>query len=166
MNIREAPVPEDSLVAQFAQAKGHYVDCFVVDMPGELSGYITAFYTQPLFKAERLVLQLAARTPSTDADVAALASGKSDRFAVWTVTGRNATELLMTDASGRTMSWLSAGERLSFGSVVVPVHDKRGRLTLGPVFQSLLGAHKVYSRALLAGAARRLRRGVSQARPS
>jgi hypothetical protein len=45
---------------------------------------------------------------------------------------------------------------LRFGSVVVPVPGRGGKLTLGPVFHSLQGAHKIYSRALLAGAVRRL----------
>ncbi|MEO0746509.1 MAG: hypothetical protein AAFY49_14280 [Pseudomonadota bacterium] len=166
MTIREAEIPPGSLIAQFSQAEGHYVDCFATDGAADLPSYIEAFYTQPLFQAERVVLRLAARAPSTDAEAAALARGEAERFAVWTVAGRTQTELLMADASGRTMSWLSVDEGLAFGSVVVPVRDRRGRLTLGPVFHRLLGAHKVYSRALLAGAASRLRRRGSLRRSS
>ena len=63
----------------------------------------------------------------------------------------------MADRSGRTMSWLMVdADHLRFGSVVVPERSRSGKLTLGPVFHSLLSAHKVYSRALLAGAARRV----------
>ncbi|WP_420013654.1 hypothetical protein [Tateyamaria sp.] len=160
MIIDERPVPAGTLIAPFALAEGHHVDCFecAVSAPVSLPAFITAFYTQPLFRAERLVLRVLARAPSTDVDVAALAAGQADRFAVWQVAGRTGAELLMGDQSGRTLSWLQAeGGTLRFGSVVVPVRGRRGKLTLGPVFLSLLGAHKVYSRALLSGAARRLR---------
>lgn len=167
MTIEETAPPADSLLAQFADAEGHYTDCFVAaGKRAELSDFVEAFYTQPLFQAERLVLRFAARAPSTDAEAAALARGDLDRFASWHVTARTDTELLLQDASGRTMSWLSTAGDLSFGSVVVPVRDRRGRLTLGPVFQSLLSVHKVYSRALLVGSVGRLRRAGSLVRPS
>lgn len=161
MRIDETSPPADTLIAPYVTQEAHYTDCFqvAVHRPVSLGQYITAFYTQPLFRAERLVLRVAARAPSSDADVAALAGGASTRFAVWTVTARTETELFLMDKSGRTCSWLQvAGDRLRFGSVVVPVAGRGGRLTLGPVFHSLIGAHKVYSRALLAGAARRLMR--------
>lgn len=159
MVIHETPVPQGSVIAPYASVEGQYTDCFECANPKKagLDGFVRAFYTQPLFRAERLVLQIAARAPSTDADVAALASGAADQFAVWRVVDRRRDELLMQDRSGRTLSWLQAGsEVLRFGSVVVPVPGRGGKPTLGPVFQSLLGAHKVYSRALLAGAARRV----------
>lgn len=151
--------PENSLIAPYHGAEGHYVDCFACAAPdaATLPAFIVAFYTQPLFQAERLVLRLAARSPSTDAEAKALADGARDTFAVWRVAGRSDWDILLADASGRTLSWLGVGDgQLWFGSVVVPVRDRRGRLTLGPVFQTLLGVHKVYSRALLAGAVRRI----------
>ncbi|MBY5932163.1 DUF2867 domain-containing protein [Tateyamaria omphalii] len=159
MKIDEIPLPSGSLIAPFAKKEAHYTDCFEtpVSMPVILEAFIRAFYTQPLFKAERLVLRIAARQPSSDAEAHALAAGQSDRFAVWGVEGRTDRELLMADRSGRTMSWLMADAgHLRFGSIVVPERTKSGRLTLGPVFHSLLSAHKVYSRALLSGAARRV----------
>ena len=159
MNILDAPVPPGSLIADFAERAGHYTDCFEVEIADTvtLEGLIRAFYTQPLFRAERLVLRVLARSPSSDADVRALAAGTQAEFAVWTVMDRKETEILMQDRSGRTLSWLQAdGQKLWFGSVVVPVKGRGGELTLGPVFHSLLGAHKLYSRALLAGAVRRL----------
>lgn len=157
MDIRQTDVPAGSLIAPYATSEGHYTDCFVVaGSDGDLPAFIEAFYTQPLMRAERVVLRIAARAPSTDAEARALAHGRADRFAVWTVSQRTETEILLADASGRTLSWLSVAAGLAFGSVVVPVPDRRGRLTLGPVFHSLRGAHKLYSRALLAGAARRL----------
>lgn len=160
MRIEQTTLPENCLIASFAARVGYYTDCFSCANPGGagLAAFVAAFYTQPLFRAERLILRVAARAPSTDADVTALASGASDHFAVWSVQARTSTELLMQDKSGRTMSWLQATpDTLRFGSVVVPVPGRGGKPTLGPVFQSLMGAHKVYSRALLAGAARRVR---------
>ncbi len=159
MKIDEIPLPDGTLIAPFATKEAHYTDCFEtpVAQPVSLRAFIRAFYTQPLFKAERLVLRIAAKQPSSDDDVMALAKGTADRFAVWDVANRTGTELLMADRSGRTMSWLmTTPDALRFGSVVVPQRTKSGKLTLGPVFHSLLTAHKVYSRALLAGAARRV----------
>lgn len=160
--ITEHAPPVDSLIAGFAAQPAHYVDAFYSDVSDavDLPAFVGAFYTTPLFRAERLVLRLTAKAPSSDADVAALAEGTADRFAVWTVEGRREDELLLGDASGRTKSWLhvtpeGAGTRIWFGSVVVPV-KVRGKLTLGPVFQALVGAHKVYSRLLLGSAVARL----------
>ena len=159
MQINETEPPVGSLITAYAAREGYYTDCFETSCAATttLSDYINAFYTQPLFRAERLVLRIAARAPSTDDEVAALAAGTSSRFAVWQVEDRLAGEVLLREKSGRTCSWLHVGNgQLRFGSVVVPVPGRGGAPTLGPVFNSLLGAHKVYSRALLAGAARRL----------
>lgn len=163
MNIVETDPPANSLIAPFALRPGHYTDCFEVACARDvtLAAFITAFYTQPLFRAERLVLRIAARAPSTDAQVAALADGSAGDFAVWQVAERREDEVFLAERSGRTCSWLQVGAGvLRFGSVVVPVAGRGGALTLGPVFQSLLGAHKLYSRALLAGAARRVGQGL------
>ena len=162
MHVTESPIPESSLLFSYVQVGGHYTDCFAcaTRKDVDLCQYISAFYTQPLFRCERLVLRLFAHVPSSDADVAALADGRADTFAVWRVVSRTDDELLMQDKSGRTMSWLQVAEgQLRFGSVVVPVPGRGGKPTLGPVFQSLLGAHQLYSRALLAGAVRKLRVG-------
>ncbi len=159
MDILDAPPPPDSLIAEYAQRDGYYTDCFEAEINTAvtLEQLICAFYTQPLFRAERFVLRVLARSPSTDADVRALAAGSQAEFAVWTVAARRPTEILMKDRSGRTLSWLQTdGQQLRFGSVVVPVKGRRGELTLGPVFHSLLSAHKFYSRALLVGAVRRV----------
>jgi len=52
-----------------------------------------------------------------------------------------------------------AGTRLYFGSAVVPRRSARsGREGLGPLFSSLLGFHKLYSRLLLRAARSRLAR--------
>lgn len=49
--------------------------------------------------------------------------------------------------------------RLFFGSAVVPIIDRRsGEARMGPVFQALLGFHKLYSRILLRATVTRLAR--------
>ena len=158
MQIHLDAPPQNSLIAPFAEADGHYTDAFWAEGEGELQSLVVAFYTSPLFKLERMVLRIFAKAPSQDAEVLALAEGACDRFAVWRVEARNDREILLGDASGRTKSWLAVRDgRIWFGSVVVPV-KRRGRLVLGPVFDTLLGAHKVYSRMLLSAAIHRLKR--------
>ena len=157
MNIDEVQPPSGSLIAPFVGAEGHYWDAFRIErVETTLPAFVSAFYGSPLFRAELLVLRLARGTRASAADVTALAQGESERFAVWGVEARDAGDILLGDESGRTKSWLSVRDgHLWFGSVVVPV-ERRGKLVLGPVFDSLIGAHKAYSRALLAAAYRRL----------
>ena len=144
-------IPPGRLIADYAERAGHFTDCYSCVVPGQvtLADYVAAFYTTPLFRAERFVLRVAARAPSTDAQARAVADGQSERFAIWTVETRRGNELMMAERSGRTKSWLK---------VVVPVRSKSGDLVLGPVFDSLKGAHTFYARALLAAAARRVQR--------
>lgn len=158
-------IPPGRLIADYAERAGHFTDCYSCVVPGQvaLADYVTAFYTTPLFRAERFVLRVAARTPSTDAQARAVADGQSERFAIWTVETRRGNELMMAERSGRTKSWfkvLSQGgeTQLLFGTVVVPVPSKSGDPVLGPVFDSLKWAHTIYARALLAAAARRVQR--------
>ncbi len=162
MQVNSSDVPSDRLISPFKDMVGHHTDAYFADIAQEISlpELIQAFYTSPLFKAERLVLRLAARAPSSDADAAALAAGSSQHFAVWTVEARSDTDILLADKGGRTKSWLAvepleSGTRVWFGSVVVPVM-KAGKAELGPVFTSLMGVHALYSRALLGVAARRV----------
>ena len=86
--------------------------------------------------------------------------------AAWTVEARGTDQLLLCDFQGRTRSWLmvTPGEhghstRLYFGSAVVARVDRRtGRSRMGWGFHALLGFHRLYSRALLRAAQRRLQR--------
>lgn len=162
MDITERDLPETALHAYHLSEPITYTDCFtcVVKRDVDLQAFISAFYTTGIFKAERLVLRLLARAPSNDTDVLALASGASTTLAVWKVEAR-AKDQIVLDA-GRTKSWLhvapcDTGTRLFFGSVVVPEPAKDGRPPrMGPVFETLLTPHKLYSRLLLGAAARRL----------
>ncbi|HET9483682.1 MAG TPA: hypothetical protein VFO79_06985, partial [Xanthomonadales bacterium] len=97
------------------------------------------------------------------AQAAALASGRADAFAAWSVEGRTDDQLLLCDLHGRTRSWLMSapldgGTRLYFGSAVVPVAGRDGRATLGTGYRALLGFHRIYSRVLLRSARARLER--------
>ena len=163
--VTRCEIPPGTLLASYVRA-GVYADCYATDLERRVSHseYVEAFYTTALFKVERLILQHAAARPSTDLDAKRLAGAEADTFAAWKVENRARDELLLADFSGRTRSWLmvspsetDAGTRLYFGSAVVP----RGRAgseegTLGWTFTSLLGFHKLYSRALLGAARRRL----------
>jgi hypothetical protein len=127
--------------------------------------YVSAFYTTPLFRVERWILEWAAGKPSTDAEVQALAVGHDVPFAAWRVEDRTADQLLLGDFTGRTKSWLrvatAAGDagrtHLFFGSAVLPSLDPRtGTRRLGSLFGALLPFHRLYSKLLLAAAAKRV----------
>ena len=166
MTIRECDLPPDALLRRYDQHNGH-VDCFQVDVPGriKLGHYVEAFYTTWLFKAERKILSVAGH-PSTDAEAAVLAGGRSTQFAAWNVEDRDEDQLLMQDVTGRTRSWFKVAriiaeksERttLYFGSAVTAIPTgKSGRMSLGPVFRMMMPVHIIYSRALLAATLRKM----------
>jgi len=155
MKIKKATLPDVALLGVYASRGDCFSDCYVTSVKRSvgLEDYITAFYGTKLFRTERIMLG-AVGSPSNDSDLEALARGKSDRFAAWSVEGREADQILLCDRSGHTRSWLmvqpnGTGTRLFFGSAVVP-KVKGG--DLGFVFRALLGFHKLYSRALLKAA--------------
>ena len=160
MPVTPCAVPPDTLLAN-CQCKGAYADCYATEFERAIAlpEYVEAFYTTPLFKVERLILRLLVSRPSSDQDARALATGNAHTFAAWNVEGRVADQLLLTDVSGKTRSWLMVAPaadgqrtRLYFGSAVVP--GSTGQL--GWSFRLLLGFHKRYARALLRAAQRRL----------
>lgn len=160
-----APLPPQALLARY-QRDGGYADCYGLDLPQPVSheAFVAAFYTTRLFKLERLLLRWLMRRPSTDLDAQALAAGRSETFAAWTVEARAPDQLLLCDVHGRTRSWLMVAPaaapgstRLYFGSAVVPlVRRATRRPRMGLLFHALLGFHRLYSRALLVAAARGL----------
>ena len=160
LRVEACRVPAGTLLDAHRLA-GSFTDCFVTEVPGIVpqARYIEAFYTTPLFKAERLILMLLGR-PSSDEGARQLAAGLREDFAAWQVERRRDDELLL--ATGRTRSWLRAlpstgGTRLYFGSAIVPARNASpGSDALGPAFRALLGFHTLYSRALLQAARRRL----------
>jgi hypothetical protein len=173
--IQPCPLPPDALLLSYA-GKGGYVDCYSCEIEGRVSHveFVQAFYTTALFKLERLILRWAVMRPSSNAQAAQLARAETSEFAAWSVEARAPDQILLRDLAGRTRSWLmvapvgTAGERtrLLFGSGIVPVRDaSSGAARLGWSFRALLGFHKLYSRALLGAARRRLSR-VTASKPS
>lgn len=163
--ISVGKLPSNALLERY-RASGAYTDCFFADVPHPVTHaeFVEAFYTTAVFKLERLILSVAVSCPSTDTQAGQLARAEQNSFAAWSVEERTASQLLMCDLTSRTRSWFmvaenaaSAHTRLYFGSAIVPVRNpKSGRLSLGPVFNALLGFHKLYSRVLLHAAVRKL----------
>jgi len=169
--VVQQDVPASSLLRTCREgsdpaAWDHFSDCFgiTVDRPVSLPMFVHAFYTSPVFRAERLILRLFG-WPSTDGELQDLLDGRRQTFAAWRLAGRTPNQLLMADALGRTRSWFcvtphpdGARTLLQFGSGVAAGVDPRTgqrRRSLG--FRLLGGFHVLYSRALLAAAASRLR---------
>lgn len=157
VRVHQGELPKAALLARYSEV-GH-TDCFYVDVTQEVGfePFVTAFYTSWVFKVERVILRLAG-FGSTDGDAAELASGVRAKFAAWDVEDRTVDQLLFSDASGRTRSWVSvaqveAGTRLYFGSAVVPDVQTR---QMGWLFLALMGFHKLYSIQLLKAAVRSL----------
>ncbi len=166
-SVQPCELPAGALLA--AYSGGGYADCFFADVPRHVSHaeFVHAFYTTALFKVERMVLAWAVSRPSSDDQARQLANGESDSFAAWMVEGRAPDQLLLRDFSGRTRSWLMTSTnaaspettRLFFGSAVLPAQTRgAGRAPMGWAFHALLRFHKLYSRALLRAAVRRLAR--------
>ena len=178
--IHPFPLPINALLTKYTGA-GAYADCFATDIARSASHaeFVEAFYTGRLFKLERWLLRVFLSKPSTDLQARQLAAGELNEFAVWRVEARAEDQLLLRAMDGRTRSWFMVsavsavpsaheaneahdvnranGTRLYFGSAVVPVMNaSTGKLEMGFVFKALLGFHKLYSRALLSAAARRL----------
>jgi hypothetical protein len=162
--VRSCRPPADALLNRYVGADA-FVDCYVAEVTRRVScaEYVEAFYTTPIFKAERAILGIFVSRPSTDAEARQLASGERATFAAWTEEARSPDQLLVADLSGRTRSWLmvvpsaAGGTLLYFGSAVVPMRNRaNGRASLGPLFSTLLGFHKLYSLALLLSARSRL----------
>jgi hypothetical protein len=165
--ICSTPLPEKSLLNSYRLA-GAYTDCYLAVLPQRVSQveFVEAFYTNWLFKAERLILALILSKASSDEEAKKLAKGETHDFSAWRAESRSENQLLLCDFLGRTRSWLmcvgdGANEQamtyLYFGSAVRPrVDPASGRKTFGPAFHLLAGFHRLYSRALLRQAASRL----------
>ena len=117
-----------------------------------------------MFRLERFILKWLAKKPSSDDDVDRLARGEAQAFAAWTVEDRALDQLLLCDLRGKTRSWLmvESGDeetRLYFGSAVIKdTEQEDGSADMGGSFRLLLGLHKLYSKALLSAATKRLRK--------
>lgn len=147
ITLREIPVPEASLLAQFGK-EGDYRDCFAREVAGEvgLALFVERFYGSRAFLPERLVLK-ALGTPASSAEARAFARGETDRFGAWRLVERKDAELLAVSKDTNTASWFAVepiedGTRLLFGSWVGSIGESG--------WKALLRAHVWYSRGLLA----------------
>ncbi len=174
-SVLQEPLPEEALLRTYRGGArpdrwGHHGDCFAVaiDRKVNIAEFVTAFYTSPVFRIERVILGLAAKTPSTDAQAHALAEGSSNQFAIWQVGERTETQLLMCDRYEKTRSWFRVvpiGEGatiLQFGSAVAADRDREtGAVTMGRGFRLLMGLHVLYSKTLLNAARNQLTKGMA-----
>ena len=160
MSVTPHPVPQDALMQRYVGQGPTYTDCYCapVQQSVDLPQFIAAFYTTWLFHFERLILKAVLRKPIRDADIPALTSGASDHFAAWRVEGRCEHQILLCDLTGRTRSWFfvqpltDGGTQLLFGSVVEAKPDTPLPLSL----RMIMPLHRLYARALLGAAVRKL----------
>jgi hypothetical protein len=167
-SIVHCNLPPDALLLNY-QRPGTYTDCYAARIDSGVSAevYFRAFLTSWLFSVERRILAVAISKPSTDAQAAELAAGRTDTFSAWRVEARTEAQLLLADFRGNTRSWLMAAEEstydreitgLYFGSAILPRSDPgTGDERISAGFRAILGFHKLYARALLGAAARSLR---------
>src|SRR2546423_15391812 len=113
--IRSCQLPSDALLNRYL-ASGAYTDCYVIEVARPISQaeFVEAFYTTAVFKLERLILRVFVSRPSTDAQAGQLARGALSSFAAWSVEGRASNQLLLSDLSGRTKSWLMVAATSDF----------------------------------------------------
>jgi len=165
--VQLGELPQGALLNKYKN-EGAYADCYFIEVTRLVlqADFVEAFYTTPLFKAERLILSRFAGKPSSDLQARQLAAGEIVDFAAWSVEARTENQLLLCDYLGRTRSWLMSaptevhgvtGTRLYFGSAVVPRRNTAtGRTSMGFIFHALSGFHRLYSRMLLRAARSRL----------
>lgn len=162
MIARSISVPKDALLHRYVDKPGAYTDCFEVMSPLSVTHveFIEAFYTTWLFRLERVILAAVLCRGVSDTEVIALAEGREDNFAVWTVEDRMSDQILLQDASGQTCSYLAVVGKeggvthLIFGSAVFA---KTGEMPLW--IKALIPAHRFYSKALLRLAEWKIRKG-------
>jgi hypothetical protein len=174
-SVIKCALPANALLQRYA-GHGNYCDCYTTEIQAVVhyTDYVSAFYTTPLFKLERFILDKLVHKPSSDAEACRLARAEADTFAAWFVEAREENQILLADYRRKTRSWLMllplgdtqpAGTRLYFGSAVV-ASSVAGGATLSPLARTLMTFHKLYSRALLASARSKLRAQVAAGAPS
>ena len=173
MLIKPCEIPNHSFLSKYQNGIG-FADCYVCEVPGVISQtvFIEAFYTSPLFKIERTILKYLAAKPASDYDAKQLAQGQVKTFSAWQVETQSNDELLLTDYTGRTRSWLMAvpinhensptSTLLHFGSAVIAqTHSASQKPSMGFLFRALLGFHRIYSHLLLRAACKRALKIIS-----
>ena len=167
-SIQACEIPPNALLRPYAE-RG-FADAYTTVLPGLVShaAFVEAFYSTPLFGLERWLLKWFAGRPSTHEDARRLAQGEASSFAAWQVESRTPDQLLLSDFTGRTRSWLMVATAdstssapctsLYFGSAVLRRKaEGSNSASMGFGFHALLGFHRLYSRRLLRAASARLR---------
>ncbi len=98
---------------------------------------------------------------STDEEARQLARNEIHAFAAWEEYSRSGNQLIMMDFRQQTCSWFmleaqQSRSRLYFGSAVMRNEDTASGKKMKWTYRTLLGFHRLYSRALLRAAARKL----------
>ncbi|MDJ0917919.1 MAG: hypothetical protein QNJ05_09155 [Woeseiaceae bacterium] len=161
--VEETALPGGALLQEFTD-RGEYTDCFVARIENTVTfpTYVETFYTTRLFRLERLILKWLISRPSSDEQARRLSRNETDSFAAWKEYRRSDDQLVMMDFRQQTCSWFMLGSdengtRLYFGSAVMLDEDESSARKMKWTYRALLGFHRLYSRALLQAAARRLR---------
>ena len=163
-SIRSCPLPAQTLLSRYTDRA--FTDCHVAELPQSIAQaqFVAALYQGMLMRLERRLIGWLCSKPTSEAQLQALAAGRADSFALWSVEARTSHELLLREQSGRTRSWLMSqeipgGTRLYFGSALLAqINPKTGARRRGAFFTALHGFHVLYSRLLLSSAATRLSR--------
>ncbi|NRB30287.1 MAG: hypothetical protein HRU27_06805 [Rhizobiaceae bacterium] len=169
MSLASGSEPEGAFISQYSTTLGGYSDCYYIDIQKDvaLSDYILAFFSTPIFRMERLILNLVPSGRSNEQCVLDLAAGTGDKIAGWKTEKRDDSQLLLAVGDGPIRTWLmvqgspysETTTRLYFGSAVLPTGmTKEGHPKLAIVFRLFAGLHIFYSRLLLWWAARDLGR--------
>lgn len=163
--ITATALPEQAFLICYEAQPNTHTDCFKATIAKDVSleAFINAFFTTWLFRIERFILNVALKKPSSDAGIAKLAKGTSETMAAWRTEQRDGDQILLEVQNAPIRTWLmreTAGDQthLYFGSAVLPARkDKSGKPAMGHLFVVLMGFHKLYARALLYFAQRKLR---------
>ncbi len=167
VSVKKTALPKGALLSKYESQTGAHTDCYLaeIDLKIDLTTYVHAFYTGRLFRLERWLISAIVKHKSSDQQLSDMLTGNSDAFSAWTVEERTPNQLLMCDYQNRTRSWFmnireEAGSRLYFGSAIVQtsyMNERRERMVPIAV-GALMPFHGLYSRMLLKGAVKNLRK--------
>lgn len=165
--VRKTALPDNTFLAQYKLNKHAHTDCYSVVLNQQvlLEDYVRAFYTGRLFRMERWLISIIVKHKSSDQQLEDMLAANSDTFSAWTVEDRSEHQLIMSDYQKRTRSWFMAvpengATHLYFGSAVVKTDylEQKTERVAPLIFKILMPFHYLYSRLLLGGAVRTLRK--------
>jgi len=164
IGVIKSELPDKAILLKYRDS---YTDCYSLFVAQNLTlePYVQAFYTGRVFKLERWLISTFTGLPSSQNQLDDMLYNNSEIFSAWTVEERTEGQLLMCDFQKRTRSWFMVvpennGTRFYFGSAVVKTDywNSASERFAQLIFKILMPFHWLYSRILLGGAARNLRR--------